>query len=324
MQPFINERNRLHELLIAQGKLFPSLGMRPTNSLEQNLQCLRQGYVNLDAALRNHSKDMSMVQQLKKDNKALKKDINQIEKDLGAEMAERQRLNRQINQFKLERTQREESHQRELEVVRRQHRAEISEKTQRIADLEREQESKIQRAKEDLNRIHRVEMGTLMTKNSELQEQIESDRVHSERQRTLDQQYFDQKLQAERKASQEREAELTLQLQTQLEAARSELVRRDHTEGMADPELEEAFELLRNAVREAARVRWDRAKAKSWPFPETTIQSVPNPRKLKQQIVQASMWAILFEDIFSTPFKVFAQEGATWQYAWTERFGTGT
>jgi len=46
-----------------------------------------------------------------------------------------------------------------------------------------------------------------------------------------------------------------------------------------------------------------------------------NQRKLKKQILQDSLWIILYTTIFSSPFRIFGDEGRALETQWSDAFG---
>ncbi|OCK87388.1 uncharacterized protein K441DRAFT_701266 [Cenococcum geophilum 1.58] len=112
-------------------------------------------------------------------------------------------------------------------------------------------------------------------------------------------------------------------LKIENEELKGALVARDHSRSLTDPELASRFEILASQVGEFSRIRWDTGREAYWPFPERTLQQLhrENTRKLKQQIVQSSIWVILYDNIFYSPFQVFGEEGKVLNREWTEAFG---
>ena len=112
-------------------------------------------------------------------------------------------------------------------------------------------------------------------------------------------------------------------LKIENEELKGALVARDHSRGFTDLELASRFKTLASQVEEFSRIRWDISREAYWPFPERTLQQLhrENTRKLKQQIVQSSIWVILYDNIFYSPFQVFGEEGKVLNREWTEAFG---
>jgi chromosome segregation ATPase len=106
-----------------------------------------------------------------------------------------------------------------------------------------------------------------------------------------------------------------------------ELVFRRNFKGLTDREICQRFTALANEVDDISRTAWDHKRENSWPFPEKVLDQPLNGtnfRELTQQIIQNSIWIILFERIFGTPFKIFGDEGDNAQMSWTDEYGIGT
>jgi hypothetical protein len=115
----------------------------------------------------------------------------------------------------------------------------------------------------------------------------------------------------------------TMNLKIDNEALKGALVARQHFKGLTDPELASRFKTLAIQVEDFSRIRWDTSREAYWPFLERTLQRLhrENTRKLKQQIVQSSIWVIFYDNIFYSPFQVFGEEGKVLNREWTEAFG---
>jgi hypothetical protein len=102
------------------------------------------------------------------------------------------------------------------------------------------------------------------------------------------------------------------------------LVARVHNKGLSDHEVSSSFQKLALAVDRISReVQWDKSREATWPYPESVLRSSENIRRLKQHIIQNSIWTILYDQIFFTPFRVFAEEGKSLEDLWTKTFGQG-
>ncbi len=130
----------------------------------------------------------------------------------------------------------------------------------------------------------------------------------------------------EKKLEEARQAEKTRTevLRQKNEALKGVLVARQHIKGLSDPEICESFKKLASEVDNFSRLQWEMRKESRWPFPENSLRRSENPRKLRQHIVQSSIWVILNEKIFRSPFEVFGQEGRRMHSDWTQSFGQGT
>jgi hypothetical protein len=113
------------------------------------------------------------------------------------------------------------------------------------------------------------------------------------------------------------------QLKEDNEALKSLLFKRDNFKAMTDNDLEDRFGAIRHEVDEVARVEWNRLYISSWPFPEQSLQQSKIKRVAKQHLIQNTLWVILYERIFCTPFRVLGSEGRALDGKWVREFGQG-
>jgi hypothetical protein len=92
---------------------------------------------------------------------------------------------------------------------------------------------------------------------------------------------------------------------------------------MSDHELAIRFQNLASEVDEFARVRWDNNQESTWLFPDKVLRKSENERRTKQYIVQNTLWVILYERIFCTPFRMLGDEGKSLERIWVEKYGQG-
>jgi hypothetical protein len=90
---------------------------------------------------------------------------------------------------------------------------------------------------------------------------------------------------------------------------------------MSDHELAHRFHDISIEVDEFARVQWDVGQESLWPFPGQSLRKSDNERRTKQYIIQNTLWVILYERIFCTPFRVLGNEGKSLEAEWIEKFG---
>jgi len=90
---------------------------------------------------------------------------------------------------------------------------------------------------------------------------------------------------------------------------------------MSDNELALRFHDLANEVDDIARADWDNRRESAWYFPGNVLRNSENVRRAKQHLLQNTIWVILYEKIFCTPFRVFGNEGKSLERAWTEKHG---
>ncbi|OQV06072.1 hypothetical protein CLAIMM_10704 [Cladophialophora immunda] len=126
---------------------------------------------------------------------------------------------------------------------------------------------------------------------------------------------------AREKEARQREMERIEQFRLEAEELKGELVKRDHFKGLSDPEICNRFKKLAGEVDSFSRIQWEKKREARWPIQENVLRRSENPRKLKQQIVQSTIWMILKEKIFHSPFGVLGDDGQRMHREWTGEFG---
>ncbi|KAF4627181.1 hypothetical protein G7Y89_g10975 [Cudoniella acicularis] len=127
------------------------------------------------------------------------------------------------------------------------------------------------------------------------------------------------------KSTMEKEYDLKYQkivwdLRNKVEELKGRLVARDTFKVMSDHELSASFEDISTEVDQIARILWDKKHESSWPF--RNLKSFNNPeieRVTKQNLIQNTIWVILFEKIFFTPFRVLGENGRTLERDWIKK-----
>src|SRR5436190_2230722 len=112
-------------------------------------------------------------------------------------------------------------------------------------------------------------------------------------------------------------------LRNDVEALKGALVKRDRFKGMSDHEIAVLFQNLASDIDCIARVQWDNRQESSWPFPDRMLSNSENKRRTKQHIIQNTMWVILYERIFCTPFRMLGNRGKLLELDWIAKYGQG-
>ncbi|KAI4955559.1 hypothetical protein J4E91_001420 [Alternaria rosae] len=110
----------------------------------------------------------------------------------------------------------------------------------------------------------------------------------------------------------------TLQLRTVNEELKQGLFQRQHFRGLKDRDLANSFRSIAGQVQDFANIEWDGWRTSDWPFSEHQLLDIhrENTRKLKKQIVQNSLWFLLHDWIFASPFKILGSEGEILDREW--------
>lgn len=104
------------------------------------------------------------------------------------------------------------------------------------------------------------------------------------------------------------------------EALKQGLFQRKHFKGLRDRDLAGDFSTIVGQVRDFANLDWDRGRDSEWPFAERELLEIhgSNIRKLKKQILQNSIWVLLYTHIFCTPFCILGREGHDLDHDWIQ------
>ncbi|KAG4439729.1 hypothetical protein IFR05_004807 [Cadophora sp. M221] len=127
-----------------------------------------------------------------------------------------------------------------------------------------------------------------------------------------------------RAAHEKEKVSLTRGLQESVEVLKGALVRRDHFKAMSDHELSYRFQEISSEVDDIARIHWDQRQVSTWPFTDQSFRHSENERRMKQYLIQNTLWVILYERVFCTPFRILGEEGKALEREWLQRFGSAT
>jgi len=111
-------------------------------------------------------------------------------------------------------------------------------------------------------------------------------------------------------------------LRKDVEYLNGELLARDPYTPLTDHELKSPFQALGVEIDALSRVKW-KPDQKEWPN-DLLGKLSDNQRKLKKQLVQDTVWTILFERIFCSPFRLFGEEGQSLELQWSKAYNEGT
>jgi len=105
-----------------------------------------------------------------------------------------------------------------------------------------------------------------------------------------------------------------------LKSALVEQVKKDHFKSMGDGAISNQFQGINNFVDEFSRVPWETSLESSWPYPNQAFQNTDNDRRTKQHIIQNTLWVVLYERIFCTPFRMLGMIGKSLEGQWIQQF----
>lgn len=110
-------------------------------------------------------------------------------------------------------------------------------------------------------------------------------------------------------------------LRGDIESLNGALLARDRFTPITDHELESRFSDLVEDIDQLARPEWDFNQAE---WTDNLLNRLSkNPKRFKKELLQDSLWMILYENIFCSPFRVFGEEGRKLEAQWNDAFGKG-
>lgn len=113
-------------------------------------------------------------------------------------------------------------------------------------------------------------------------------------------------------------------LRTEIDMFKVAVSQREHFKGLTDSEVANNYKRLANSIEDFARVEWDHSKGDDWPVSEARMRQLgKNLRKMKLQIVQNTLWVLLYKHIFCSPFKILGPAGEEEDERWTQIYSEG-
>ena len=99
---------------------------------------------------------------------------------------------------------------------------------------------------------------------------------------------------------------------------------RENYKWLKDHHIVARFKAIANEIYLFSRLEWDVHREARWPCSENTLLRLypQNTRKLKQCIVQSSLWTFLYERIFRSPFCIVGPEGAEVDREWEDIYAS--
>jgi chromosome segregation ATPase len=99
------------------------------------------------------------------------------------------------------------------------------------------------------------------------------------------------------------------------------MLERDTFKTMSDNDVEDRFLRLVQEVDTLSRLEWKQNR-NAW-TDQILSRLSTNQRLLKKQILQDSMWVLLHDFIFCSPFRIFGKEGQILESQWNKQCGKG-
>lgn len=115
------------------------------------------------------------------------------------------------------------------------------------------------------------------------------------------------------------------QLRVKAEELKMAFAQRQHFKGLRDRDISAKFGRLATEVEDISTMEWDHRRSLSWPFSDDELRRIhhQNTRLLKQQIVQNTLWVLLYRHVFQSPFKIMGEEGLAADSDWLQIYNSG-
>jgi hypothetical protein len=201
--------------------------------------------------------------------------------------AEAERMHKEALQMMAEKhhtasTSLKEGHVRYIQQMEDDHRSELRKAAERLAQSEKEASIQRQQFKTDAVRL---------------------EQEHCEEQARLE---------ASANAAQ-------THLKNEIRSRNKALVVREKVIGLTDQELRSMFLGLLHEVDALARLSWTSNRS-AW-TDQLQSELSDNPKRLQKQILLDTLWGVLFENVFCSPFRMLGDEGGNLESQWHTAFG---
>ncbi|KAF2654019.1 hypothetical protein K491DRAFT_759285 [Lophiostoma macrostomum CBS 122681] len=151
-----------------------------------------------------------------------------------------------------------------------------------------------------------------------LEQRMKEIEASSENRMALQKNQHDAQIASLKRSHKHREEQLKKDIQSRNRA----LVARDPFKPINDDEIKAEFSQLVVDVEEWARVEWEFNNS---PWTEEVQRELSDaPKRLKKHILLDTIWGVLHDYIFCSPFRMLGQEGETLERHWSEAFPGGT
>jgi hypothetical protein len=180
---------------------------------------------------------------------------------------------------------------------------------ERVRETEDKWERRIQRERRD----QQERVKNLESEIEQLKVSLQNERSHRHKELVTQKKELLEKHEVEK-----------VELRTVIEDFKVATSRREHFKGLTDSELAGLFKRLANSIEDFSRLEWDFSKEQQWPLTDTRMREMgKNTRKLKQQVIQHTLWLFLRDYVFGSPFRIFGQHGHEFDVQWTQIYASG-
>lgn len=202
----------------------------------------------------------------------------------------------------------------------------------RMQQVESEYESKIEKMGDqmkmkegqmkDMERRHDAEQQNMLRifddrEKEFMQEKLKLAEDHAAKTISLENQF-----EAEKSTLLTHHAAEKARLKKDVENLNGALIARDHFKPLTDVELAQQFLDLDHEIEVVAGIEW---KFNKTGWDEEPLQKMKNhqQRKFRKAFLHESIWIVLYDNVLSTPFKVFGDEGRLLEIQWADTFNKG-
>lgn len=110
-------------------------------------------------------------------------------------------------------------------------------------------------------------------------------------------------------------------LQKDVRSRNKALIARESYSPITDGELKSMFSSLVRKLDNLARLKWTMNQS---PWPDEELNRISDtPKRLQKQIMKETIWDILYEQVFCSPFRIFGPEGSILESEWNKAFRNG-
>ncbi|KAH8727124.1 hypothetical protein GQ44DRAFT_825222 [Phaeosphaeriaceae sp. PMI808] len=177
----------------------------------------------------------------------------------------------------------------------------------------RENDGKWERKLQKERKGHEERVKSLEAENKQLNASLQSERSHKQ-----------EELLFQKKELMQYHEKEKVELRTVIEDFKITASKREHFKGLTDSEAAAQYKRLANSIDDFSRIEWEFLKEHQWPFSDSHMRQLSkNDRKLKRQIIQNTLWFLLFEHVFKSPFRILGPGGDSNDELWTQIYSSG-
>jgi hypothetical protein len=252
----------------------------------------------------------AQIQQMKEEHEGQIQSLREYHRQNIVEMKED--YNIQLSSFESKLQKAREDHKQNMLKMEKSHGRDLKAKAEEIEELKHDHLDLVEALNQSLEDLKRQNLANI----KQIEKKAEEKLNEKDRQSRL----------VMAKAHKEHEKQMK-GLKQENQDLKGALVKRtnqrDTYKQLTDRDLSSRFLDLASDIDDVSRVTWDTSKQKSWPVAARQIRNAENERKIKKNIIQNSIWTVLNDKIFQTPFRVLGGRGKSLEQKWTEKFGSG-